>query len=78
MLRKVLIVGVQTDPNYIIILREMNTREMESLFEHTKRLRSGVLMIEGKKKKEPQYAWARRARSKSRRREPILEVIRTD
>jgi hypothetical protein len=31
------------DPDYIIILREMNQREVEILFEHTRRLRSGPL-----------------------------------
>jgi hypothetical protein len=28
------------DPRYVIVLREMNTREMEVLFEHTRRLRN--------------------------------------
>jgi hypothetical protein len=31
------------DPDYIIILREMNQREVDILFEHTRRLRSGLL-----------------------------------
>lgn len=30
------------DPNYVIVLREMNDREREILFEHTRRLRSGA------------------------------------
>ncbi|KAF2722590.1 hypothetical protein K431DRAFT_41562 [Polychaeton citri CBS 116435] len=69
------------DSNYIIILREMSKTETNLLFEHTARLRSGRLLLEDSKKKEPQYAWYRkrdRSRSTSGRKEVkkfgILEI----
>ncbi|KXL46255.1 hypothetical protein M433DRAFT_153764 [Acidomyces richmondensis BFW] len=60
--------------DYIIILRELDKYETEVLFEHTKRLRSGKLLIEAPKK-EKEYAWYhKRDRSTSRvRKVGILE-----
>ncbi|KAI6789317.1 hypothetical protein KC361_g8596 [Hortaea werneckii] len=64
----------RTDPNFIIILREMDKYETEVLFEHTRRLRSGKLLLEVPKER-PHYAWYRkRDRSSSRvRKVGILE-----
>ncbi len=64
----------QEDRNFIIILREMDKYETEVLFEHTKRLRGGKLLLEPPKK-EKDYAWYRkRDRSSSRvRKVGILE-----
>jgi len=61
--------------DYIIILRHLTREETEMLFEHTRRLRSGTLLIEssGKKEKKHEYAWVRH-RSKSRQRVGILEM----
>ena len=47
------------DPNYIIILREMDKYELDVVFEHTKQLRSGKLLVEAGKQK-PEYAWYRK------------------
>lgn len=65
----------QTDPDFIIILREMDQYETEVLFEHTKRLRSGKLLLEAPKDDKKSYAWYRkRDRSTSRARKVgILE-----
>ena len=47
-------------------MREMDKYETEVLFEHTRRLRAGKLLLEPKKD-EKQYAWYRkRDRSSSR------------
>jgi len=57
----------------------MDQYETEVLFEHTKRLRSGKLLLEAPPRDpRPQYAWYRkRDRSSSRvRRMGILEVRR--
>ena len=66
----------QTNPDYIIIMREMDKYETEVLFEHTKRLRAGnsTLLLEAPKDR-PNYAWYRkRDRSTSRvRKIGILE-----
>ncbi|KAF1826169.1 uncharacterized protein K489DRAFT_108610 [Dissoconium aciculare CBS 342.82] len=53
--------------DYIIILRHLTREETELLFEHTRRLRAGTLLIEssGSSKKKHEYAWVRH-RSKSR------------
>ena len=65
----------QLDANYIIILREMDKYETEVLFEHTKRLRSGRLLLDAPKK-EPQYAWYRkRDRSNSRVRRDKVGIL---
>lgn len=54
------------DPNYIIILREMEPNETEILFEHTRRLRTRTtssLLIEERRSERhsrPEYAWVRR------------------
>lgn len=63
------------DSDFIIVLREMTKYETDILFAHTKRLRSGQLLLEGSKEKDKQYAWYRkRDRSKSRARQiGILE-----
>ncbi|KAK5168080.1 uncharacterized protein LTR77_006648 [Saxophila tyrrhenica] len=63
------------DRNYIIILREMDKYETEVLFEHTRRLRAGKLLLEPPKK-EKDFAWYRkRDRSSSRvKRVGILEL----
>lgn len=72
----------QTDPNYIIILREMEPRETEILFEHTRRLRSRgstrLLIEERHDHGKPEYAWVRRrkpSRSPSRRRSSPKRVV---
>ncbi|WPG99720.1 Hypothetical protein R9X50_00253900 [Acrodontium crateriforme] len=66
----------KNNPDYIIILREMDKYETEVLFEHTKRLRAkkSTLLLEAPKDK-PNYAWYRkRDRSTSRvRKVGILE-----
>lgn len=36
---------LQNDPNYIIILREMDRHETDVLFEHTRRLRSRSQLV---------------------------------
>ncbi|KAM0723109.1 hypothetical protein Q7P37_001309 [Cladosporium fusiforme] len=73
----------RNDPSYIIILREMDKHETNILFDHTKALRAGRLLLEAPKEKRPEYAWYRkRDRSKSRTREGewkkfgILEIKR--
>ena len=68
---------VKRDSNYIIILREMDKYETEVLFEHTKRLRGGKLLLEPARDK-PKYAWYRkRDRSSSRvKKLGILEIER--
>jgi hypothetical protein len=59
----------QGDPSYIIILREMDKHETNILFDHTKRLREGRLLLEApSKEKRPEYAFYRK-RSKSRARD---------
>lgn len=67
----------QGDPNYLIILREMDSSETEILFEHSRRLRSRggtrLLIEERSDRGKPEYAWVRRrnksvSRSPSRRR----------
>jgi hypothetical protein len=65
----------QTDPSYFLILQELSKHQTDVLFEHTKRLRQGKLLIEAPKKNSPQYAWYRkRDRSSSRvRKLGILE-----
>ena len=73
--------AMQSDPNYIIIMREMEPRETEILFEHTRRLRtrSGTrLLIEERKDRgKNDYAWVRRkpSRSPSRRRSSPKRVV---
>jgi hypothetical protein len=64
----------QDDDRYLIILREMDKYETDVLFEHTRRLRAGKLLLEPPKK-EKEYAWYRkRDRSTSRvRKVGILE-----
>ncbi|KAF2869822.1 hypothetical protein BDV95DRAFT_596127 [Massariosphaeria phaeospora] len=65
-----------TDPNYLIILREMDQKETEILFEHTRRLRrtsgsSRLLIEERRDHGKTDYAWVRRksqSKSPSRRR----------
>ncbi|KAF2173229.1 hypothetical protein M409DRAFT_49704 [Zasmidium cellare ATCC 36951] len=59
-----------SDPDYIIIMRDMDKRETDYLFEHTSRLRSGKLLIEPAKKQDKQFALYRR-RSKSRSGRPV-------
>lgn len=67
----------QNDPNYIIILREMDKHETDVLFEHTRRVRGKTLLIEEKKEKKPHYAWARkRSKSAGRRDIKVLEIIK--
>lgn len=57
----------QNDPSYIIILREMDKHETNILFDHTKALRGGRLLLDAPKKEKPEYAFYRkRDRSKSR------------
>ncbi|OJD38634.1 reticulocyte-binding protein 2 a-like protein [Diplodia corticola] len=61
----------RTDTDYIIILREMDARETDILFEHTKRVRSKTtetrLLIQERHNHDgkPEYAWVRK-RSKSK------------
>ena len=59
------------DRDYIIILQELDTRETDLLFEHTRKLRRGgtTLLIEDRGRDRdgrPEYAFVRK-RSKSRR-----------
>ncbi|KAF2264599.1 hypothetical protein CC78DRAFT_544098 [Lojkania enalia] len=72
----------RSDPNYIIILREMDSRETEVLFEHTRRLRSRGprLLIEERHddRGKPDYAWVRRRKhsvSPSRRRSSPKRIV---
>lgn len=72
----------QADPNYIIIMREMEPRETEILFEHTRRLRSRgstrLLIEERHDHGKNDYAWVRRrkpSRSPSRRRSSPKRVV---
>ncbi|KAF2842447.1 hypothetical protein M501DRAFT_1013790 [Patellaria atrata CBS 101060] len=58
----------RTNRDYIIILREMDNRETDILFEHTRRLRTrGTtrLLIQEKENKKPDYAWVRKRASPS-------------
>ncbi|KAL1607315.1 hypothetical protein SLS59_002280 [Nothophoma quercina] len=54
------------DPNYIIVLREMNQKEMDVLFEHTRRLRSNhgdrlFIEADGRDRRgKKEYAFVRR------------------
>jgi hypothetical protein len=64
---------VVQDPSFVIILREMNQRETEVLFEHTRRLRSHhgdrlFIEAEGRDRKgKKEYAFVRKpSRSRSR------------
>lgn len=58
----------QHDSDYFIILQEMDRHETNILFEHTKALRAGRLLIDAPKR-EKEYAFFRKKeRSKSRRR----------
>lgn len=75
-----MLTDIQSDPNYIIILREMEPKETEILFEHTRRLRTRTstrLLIEERKDRgKPDYAWVRRkSRSPSRRRSSPKRVV---
>ncbi|KAF9740912.1 hypothetical protein PMIN02_002621 [Paraphaeosphaeria minitans] len=72
----------RADPNYIIILREMEPRETEILFEHTRRLRTRggtrLLIEERDNHGKNDYAWVRRrkpSRSPSRRRSSPKRVV---
>ncbi|KAL1599569.1 hypothetical protein SLS60_007372 [Paraconiothyrium brasiliense] len=72
----------RADPNYIIIMREMEPRETEILFEHTRRLRSRgssrLLIEERHDTGKNDYAWVRRrkpSRSPSRRRSSPKRVV---
>lgn len=58
----------QTDSNYIIILQEMDKHETNILFEHTKALREGRLLLEAPKKEKEYAFYRKRDRSKSRNR----------
>ncbi|KAF2145468.1 uncharacterized protein K452DRAFT_315708 [Aplosporella prunicola CBS 121167] len=57
----------RNDAEYIIIMREMDPRETDILFEHTRRIKdrsSTRLLIEDRgRSKKPEYAWVRRRRS---------------
>ncbi|KAF2686525.1 hypothetical protein K458DRAFT_429526 [Lentithecium fluviatile CBS 122367] len=73
----------RSNPDYIIIMREMEPRETEILFEHTRRLRSrgsSRLLIEERHDHggKNEYAWVRRrkpSRSPSRRRSSPKRVV---
>ncbi|KAI9656863.1 MAG: hypothetical protein M1821_003502 [Bathelium mastoideum] len=68
----------KSDPNYIIILREMDRHETEVLFEHTRRHRTKQLLIE-QKKPEKKYAWVRhksRSPSYGRGDVKVMEIVR--
>lgn len=56
----------QDDSEYVIILREMDKHETDILFEHTKALRAGRLLIEAPKKERELALFRKRDRSKSR------------
>lgn len=73
---------LQNDPNYIIIMREMEPRETEILFAHTRSLRTRggtrLLIEERHDHGKNEYAWVRRrkpSRSPSRRRSSPKRVI---
>ncbi|KAI9700169.1 MAG: hypothetical protein M1820_006837 [Bogoriella megaspora] len=66
------------DPNYIIILREMDRHETDVLFAHTRRLKEGGrrLLIE-EKKPEKKYAWVRRkSYSPTGKDVKVMEIVR--
>ncbi|KAL9092294.1 MAG: hypothetical protein Q9165_004468 [Trypethelium subeluteriae] len=67
----------RADPNYIIILREMDRHETDVLFEHTRRHRGKRLLIE-QKKPEKKYAWVRhKSRSPSASGDvKVMEIVR--
>ncbi|KAF2740009.1 hypothetical protein EJ04DRAFT_263446 [Polyplosphaeria fusca] len=60
----------RSDPDFLIVMREMDQRETEILFEHTRRLRSRggsrLLIEERRDHGKPDYAWVRKKRSVSR------------
>nr|OQO22268.1 hypothetical protein B0A51_09325 [Rachicladosporium sp. CCFEE 5018] len=57
-----------SDENYIIVLREMDKYETNILFDHTKALRAGRLLIEAPKNEKAYAFYRKRDRSKSRNR----------
>lgn len=57
----------QNDPDYLIIMRDMDKRETDLLFEHTSRLRSGKLLLEPDKKDKQSALYPRRLKSRSDR-----------
>ncbi|KAF2089060.1 hypothetical protein K490DRAFT_64269 [Saccharata proteae CBS 121410] len=73
----------RTDTDYIVILREMDQKETDILFEHTRSLRRRMvprLTIEERRDRDrPEYAWVRRrAHSKSparRRSSPPRRIV---
>ncbi|PVI07086.1 hypothetical protein DM02DRAFT_649030 [Periconia macrospinosa] len=73
----------RTNPDYIVILQEMEPKDTEVLFEHTRRLRTRTgtrLLIEERHDhhNKPEYAWVRRrkpSRSPSRRRSSPKRVV---
>jgi len=74
----------RNDQDYIIILREMDPKETDILFEHTRRLRSRgtnrLLIEERHTRDKPEYAWVRKRERKpsaspSRRRSSPKRVV---
>lgn len=75
------VVSLQTDPNYYVLLQEMDQSEFAVLFDHSKRVRRKELFLEPKKT-EKAFAWVRhkpkeRARSRSAdKRETVIKIVR--
>lgn len=64
------------DPDYIIVMHEMNVRETDILFEHTRRLKSKKL-LHGKDHKDKGDEWVvKRSRSRGKSRERSRSGIR--
>ncbi|SMR45138.1 unnamed protein product [Zymoseptoria tritici ST99CH_3D1] len=67
----------RSNPEYIIILRDMDKHGTDMLFEHTSRLRSGKLLIKAADEKKPEFAWyRRRSRSRSSKAPKQVEILR--
>ena len=82
--RPQLTLSEQNDQDYIIILREMDPKDTDILFEHTRRLRSRgtnrLLIEERHTRDKPEYAWVRKRERKpsaspSRRRSSPKRVV---
>lgn len=65
------------DPDYIIVLHELNVRETDILFEHTRRLKSKKLIDDGKGKKKDGVEWVvKRSKSRGKSRERSRSGVR--
>jgi len=67
----------RANEDYIIILQEMSEEDTDLLFEHTRRLRKGKLLLEPAKRDNKGMAWVRRRdKSVGRRDLRVLELRR--